>query len=190
MMFLLRLYLEFCKVGLFAVGGGLATIPFLNDLGLRTGWFTSGELADMIAVSESTPGAMGINMATYVGFTSAGVGGSIAATLGVVTPSIVIILIVARFLQRFRQSKLVDAVFYGLRAGSVALVTSAMLQVARIALISNESSTWTAEPGMLYWPAIILMCIIFILLKFTPLKRVHPVCFIVFAAVVGIVLKL
>ena len=70
-MILLRLFLEFCRVGLFSVGGGLATIPFLTDLGERTGWFTSGQLADMIAISESTPGPMGVNMATYVGFTTA-----------------------------------------------------------------------------------------------------------------------
>ena len=69
-MIYIRLFFEFCKVGLFAVGGGLATIPFLNDLGNRTGWFTSGQLADMIAVSESTPGPIGINMATYAGYRS------------------------------------------------------------------------------------------------------------------------
>ena len=188
-MIFLRLYFEFFRAGLFAVGGGLATIPFLNDIGLRTGWFTPGQLADMIAVSESTPGSMGINMATYVGFTSAGPLGSVVATLGVVPPSIIIILILARFLKKFRQSRLVDSIVYGLRASSVALVTSAMLQVARIALFSTSVSAWT-EPGLLYWPAIVLMCVVFILVRFTPLKKLHPICFIAFSAVVGIVLKL
>ena len=96
-MIYLRLFFEFCKVGLFSVGGGLATIPFLTDLGERTGWFTSAQLADMIAVSESTPGPMGVNMATYVGFTSGGVLGGIVATLGLIFPSLVIILIIAGF---------------------------------------------------------------------------------------------
>ena len=118
-MIYLRLFLEFCKVGLFSVGGGLATIPFLTDLGERTGWFTSGQLADMIAISESTPGPMGVNMATYVGFTSGGPLGGVIATLGLVFPSVIIILIISKFLQKFRQSKVVDGVFYGLRAASV-----------------------------------------------------------------------
>lgn len=76
MMVLLQLFFEFCRVGLFSVGGGLATIPFLTDLGERTGWFSPGDLANMIAISESTPGPMGVNMATYVGFHTAGVVGA------------------------------------------------------------------------------------------------------------------
>ena len=98
-MIYIRLFFEFCKVGLFAVGGGLATIPFLSDLGSRTGWFTAGQLADMIAVSESTPGPIGINMATYAGYTAAGVPGGIISTLGLVFPSLVIILIIASFIR-------------------------------------------------------------------------------------------
>ena len=112
---MLRLYFEFFRVGLFSVGGGLATIPFLTDLGTRTGWFTPAELANMVAVSESTPGPMGVNMATYVGFETNGPMGCVIATLGLITPSIIIILVIARFLQKFRQSRTVDAVFYGLR---------------------------------------------------------------------------
>ena len=134
-MVLVQLFLEFCRVGLFSVGGGLATIPFLTDLGERTGWFGAGDLANMIAISESTPGPMGVNMATYVGFHTAGVVGGIVATVGLIFPSVVIILIIAGFLEKFRQSKAVDAVFYGLRAASVALITAALLQVAKIALL-------------------------------------------------------
>ena len=103
MMTLLRLFFEFCRVGLFSVGGGLATIPFLTDLGERTQWFDPGDLANMIAISESTPGPMGVNMATYVGFHTAGVPGGVAATLGLVFPSVVIILVIAGFLQKFRR---------------------------------------------------------------------------------------
>ena len=99
MMLLLRLFYEYAKVGLFAVGGGLATVPFLQHLGETTGWFTDAELSTMIAVSESTPGPMGVNMATYVGFNVAGVPGAVIATVGEVTPSIVIILIIAALLK-------------------------------------------------------------------------------------------
>lgn len=184
----LRLFFEFFKIGLFSVGGGLATIPFLTQLGEKTGWFTSGQLADMIAISESTPGPMGVNMATYVGFASGGIGGGIVATLGLVCPSVIVILIIAKFLQKFRQSRVVDSVFYGLRAASVALITSAMLQVAEIAFTRNDGlspNSWT-----FHWQAALLAAAVFVLVKFTPLKKLHPICFIGFAALVGIVFKL
>ena len=184
-MIYIRLFFEFCKVGLFAVGGGLATIPFLNDLGNRTGWFTSGQLADMIAVSESTPGPIGINMATYAGYTAAGVPGGIISTLGLVFPSLVIILIIAGFLNKFRESRIVDAAFYGLRAASVALITAALLQVAEIALMNHEVNGTTQ---LFYWPAIILAAAVFICFSYSPLKKLHPIFFIAFSAVVGIVL--
>ncbi len=189
-MILVRLFLEFCRVGLFSVGGGLATIPFLTDLGERTGWFSPGDLANMIAISESTPGPMGVNMATYVGFHTAGVIGGVVATLGLVSSSIVIILVIAGFLQKFRQSKAVDAVFYGLRAASVALITAALLQVAKIALLRPAQGLESAFP---YYPngiAILLAAVIFALVKFTPLKKLHPVCFIGLSALVGAVLQM
>ncbi|MDE7170785.1 MAG: chromate transporter [Oscillospiraceae bacterium] len=191
-MTLLRLFFEFCRVGLFSVGGGLATIPFLTDLGERTGWFTSGQLADMIAISESTPGPMGVNMATYVGFHTAGIPGGIVATLGLIFPSVVIILIIAGFLQKFRQSKAVDGVFYGLRAASVALITAALLQVAKIALMFHEvtGDGGTIETQLFYWPAIILAVVIFALVKYSPLKKLHPICFIGLAAVAGIIFQM
>ncbi len=187
MMLLARLFFEFCKVGLFSVGGGLATIPFLTDLGERTGWFTSGQLADMIAISESTPGPMGVNMATYVGFTTAGPLGGVVATLGLIFPSLVIILVIARFLQKFRRSRVVDGVFYGLRAASVALITAALLQVARIALLRADTAFgWS----LFHWPAILLAAAVFLLRKFTPLKKLHPIVFIGISAVFGILFQI
>ena len=193
-MILLRLFFEFCRVGLFSVGGGLATIPFLTDLGERTGWFTSGQLADMIAISESTPGPMGVNMATYVGFATAGVPGGVVATLGLIFPSVVIILIIAGFLQKFRQSKAVDGVFYGLRAASVALITAALLQVARIALLTEVVPPPEAVGGAayetLYWPAVILVVVVFALVKFSPAKKLHPICFIGLAALAGVIFQM
>ena len=189
-MILVRLFLEFCRVGLFSVGGGLATIPFLTDLGERTGWFGAGDLANMIAISESTPGPMGVNMATYVGFHTAGVAGGVVATLGLVSSSIVIILIIAGFLEKFRQSKAVDGVFYGLRAASVALITAALLQVAKIALLrpaQGLESAFSLNPN---WIAIALAAVIFVLAKFTPMKKLHPVCFIGLAALVGVIFQM
>ena len=187
-MVLVQLFLEFCRVGLFSVGGGLATIPFLTDLGERTGWFTSGQLADMIAISESTPGPMGVNMATYVGFHTAGVVGGVVATVGLIFPSVVIILIIAGFLEKFRQSKAVDAVFYGLRPASTALIAVAGLNVALSVFQSTGSSTGGAV--QLNIPAILIAAAIFVGLHLKPLKKLHPIAFIGVAAVIGVVFQL
>lgn len=192
-MILLRLFFEFAKTGLFAVGGGLATIPFLQDLGARTGWFSAADLSTMIAVSESTPGAMGVNMATYVGFTIArvhgipGIIGAIVATLGLTFPSIVVIVIIAGFLEKFRQSKTVDAVFYGLRPASTALIASAGLTVAMTVLVTLGGAAEHAFS--VHWPAVILSLVVFIAMRYTPLKKLHPILFIAFSAVVGVVLQ-
>ena len=192
-MILLRLFFEFAKTGLFAVGGGLATIPFLQDLGARTGWFSAADLSTMIAVSESTPGAMGVNMATYVGFTIArlhgipGIIGAIVATLGLTFPSIVVIVIIAGFLQKFRQSKTVEAVFYGLRPASTALIASAGLTVAMTVLVTVGGAAEHAFS--VHWPAVILAVVVFVAMRYTPLKKLHPILFIAFSAVVGVILQ-
>ena len=108
-MILLKLFFEFFKTGLFAVGGGMATLPFLYDMSERTGWFTQEKLADMIAVGESTPGPIGVNMATYVGFETAGIPGAVIATLGLVCPCVIIILVIARILKQFREKEPVES---------------------------------------------------------------------------------
>ena len=186
-MLYLRLFYEFFKVGLFSIGGGLATIPFLTDLGARTGWFTSGELANMIAISESTPGPMGVNMATYVGFHLGGVPGGIVATLGLICPSILVILIIAGFLKKFRESRGVDAVFYGIRPASTALIAAALAEVCAIALVNTGTAFGTA--GFFQWKAIFLAMAVFVCLQVKPLKKLHPIVFIALSAVTGIVFR-
>lgn len=188
-MILLQLYWEFFKTGLFAVGGGLATLPFLYDLSDKTGWFTHGDLTNMIAVAESTPGPIGVNTATYVGFTTAGLPGAVIATLGLITPSIVIILIIAGFLKAFRENKVVDSAFYGLRAASTAMVCASGLTVAASALLHMEvlSEGLSAVAGLLNWKAVILAGLIYVLtnhVKWT--KGRHPIWFIGLSAVVGV----
>lgn len=191
MMLYLRLFAEFFCTGLFSVGGGLATIPFLQDIGQRTGWFTSHELANMIAISESTPGPMGVNMATYVGFTSAGIPGSVIAVLGLITPSIIVIMIVATVLRRFRDSKYVNALFYGLRPASTGLIAAASWSVITISLL--DIAGWQADGQLLTlfnWRCILVAVAIFVLtrLKFT--KKLHPVVWILLSAAAGIVFQL
>ena len=196
-MIYLRLFWEFFKVGLFSVGGGLATLPFLTDLGARTGWFTAADLANMVAISESTPGPLGVNMATYVGFHIGGVPGGIIAPLGLVCPSTVVILIIARFLQKFRQSRGVDAVFYGLRPASTGLIAAALLQVCAMSLMFHTAAGLEIAPGqvvprteLFYWPAIALAAVVFLLLNWKPLKKVHPIVFIAASAVAGVVFQM
>ena len=109
------LFLEFFKTGLFSIGGGLATLPFLYDIADKYPWFDRAVLADMIAVSESTPGPIGINMATYVGYETGGILGGILATVALVLPSVIIIIIIAKFLNKFNENKIVKSAFYGLR---------------------------------------------------------------------------
>lgn len=198
-MILLKLFWEFAKTGLFAIGGGMATVPFLQDISAKTGWYTAGQLADMIAVSESTPGPLGVNMATYVGYTVGsaqlggpvmGIVGAIVATLGLVFPSIVVILIVAYFLKRFRESKLVDATLYGLRPASVALISAAGVEIVLFAVL-NVESIYDIGQASLSWKAVVLALAVFAGTNLIPkLKKIHPIWFIAFSALAGIVLHM
>lgn len=179
-----RLFYEFAKIGLFAVGGGLATLPFLTSLGNSTGWFTAADVANMLAISESTPGAIGINMATYVGFRIASVPGAVFATLGLVTPSIVIIIIIARMLKRFQQNRFVQAAFYGLRPASTGLIAAAGMGVVVIAILTLGKFSQTGNPLYLVnWKALVLAVALFFAMKKI---KWHPVAFIGISAVIGV----
>lgn len=181
---LLRLFFEFFQVGLFSVGGGLATIPFLQDMGTRTGWFSSMELANMIAVSESTPGPMGVNMASYVGFQCGGVLGSIVATLGVICPCVIIISIIAPFLAKFRDNAGVKAVFYGLRPASAALILSAAVEVAQVGLTQE-----TELGNVLYPPALVLAMVVWGMMYYSG-KKLHPVFYVFASGCIGMAFQL
>lgn len=183
---LLLMCLEFFKTGLFSIGGGLATLPFLYEMADKYPWFTRAQLSDMIAVSESTPGPIGVNMATYAGFNVAGIPGAILATFSLVLPSIIVILIVARFLQRFQNSALVQNGLSGLRPASVGLVAAAGFGILEIALHLDLSGAFL---GWLDWKCAGLLAVIGILYYFFG-KKLHPIVFIAVGAVAGVVLKL
>ncbi len=182
------LFLEFFKTGLFAVGGGMATLPFLYDMAEKTGWFTAAQLADMIAVSESTPGPIGVNMATFVGYRTAGIPGSVVATLGLVAPSVIVILMIARVLKKFRQNRYVDAAFYGLRPCSVGLIAAAGMLVVRIAVFDFERFHATGVFRDLLRPKELALAVLLLLLTrcVKPLKKLHPIVFILASAAVGV----
>ena len=185
---ILTLMYEFFKTGLFSVGGGLATLPFLYEMSDRyPDWFSHADIADMIAISESTPGAIGINMSTYAGFQVAGIPGGILASLALAAPSVIIILIIARFLAKFRQNSLVEGAFYGLRPASIAMITAAGLNVGKVALVDLNAYAASGNLGDLFvWKALILAVLIFVGQK--KLKW-SPVIFIALSAVAGILFK-
>lgn len=194
-MTLLRLYFEFFKTGLFAIGGGMATLPFLKEIGETTGWYTYSDLLNMLAVSESTPGPIGINMATYVGYTVAGIPGVLAATIGEVTPSVIVILIIAAVLKNFRDNRYVNRAFYGLRPASSGLIGGAAVAVVLEVLLGSgvvfREGSLLGQLVMssgIHWAGVGLAVVLYILTNHVKAtKKLHPIVFIAASAVIGIV---
>lgn len=172
-MLYLTLFFEFFKIGLFAIGGGLVTVPFLFDLTEHYSWFTASELADMIAVSESTPGPLGVNMATFAGFNAAGVSGAAVSTFGLVLPSVIIIVIIARLLTRFKDNPIVHSVLAGIRPAVIALICMAGWEIVKI--------------SMQNWIDGVMFVVFFA--AFHKFKK-SPILYIILGAIVGIILKL
>ncbi len=167
------LFFEFCKIGLFALGGGLVTVPFLFDLTTRYPWFTSEQLVNMIAVAESSPGPLGVNMATYAGFKAAGISGALTATFGLVFPSVVIIVIIASLLDKFRQSSFFQNLMYVIRPAVIALILNAGIELGLLALTDVNAVVLCA----IFWGAIHFF-------------KLHPILYIVIGGVLGVALGL
>ena len=179
---LLLIFIEFFKTGLFSIGGGLATLPFLFKMAENYGWFSTEQLTNMIAISESTPGPIGVNIATYVGYTIHGVPGGIFATLSLVLPSLIVILIIAGFLQKFKDNKIVKNVFYGLRAAVVGMLAVSLLTVVKTTFLIPDAATILAS---IEWIKLVVFAVLFFLvMKF----KKHPILYIAMGAVAGIVL--
>ena len=186
-MIYLTLFYEFFKVGLFSVGGGVATIPFYMELADKYDWLTTQILTDMIAVSESTPGPIGINLATYAGFRAAGIPGALVATFSEVLPSFIILVLIAKALERYKENALVSSAFSGIRPAVAGLIAAAGWSVMRVALFtapSGSSLFTTLLSCDIKW--LVLFCALLALMQIKPLKKLHPIVYIVFSAVVGI----
>ena len=186
-MIYLTLFYEFFKIGLFAVGGGMATLPFLQRLGESTGWFSHQLITDMIAISESTPGPIGINMATYVGYNVAGIPGGLVATLGETLPSVIIVVIFSVFLEKLRGSKYIDNAFYGMRPAVTGLIAAAAISVMQVSIFHFQLYRQT---GVLA-DIIDIKKIVFFFVMFFLIKKYkkHPITYIAASAVVGLILK-
>jgi chromate transporter len=184
---------EFLKTGLFSIGGGLATLPFILQLAEsgRYGERLQTEMIpDMLAVAQSAPGAIGVNLGTYTGFRCgggagfAGVAGGLIAALGLVTPSIIIIILVARMLRAFQENQTVQAVFSGLRPAAAGLLTAAGFTAIKLSLYNPAAADWTA---LLRWRECGLFIIVSVLIFRV---KVHPIVFIAAAGLTGVVLQL
>ena len=181
----LRLFWEFFQIGLFAVGGGMATLPFLRALAEKTGWFTTALITDMIAISEATPGPIGINMATYVGYQVAGVLGGVVATLGTILPAMIIVTIVSRYLEKFRGNPMVDRAFYGLRPAVTGLIAAAGIDVMKVSLLNLEALA--AGGDLLTLVAPLKLCLFAAAFAAIRKLKLPPVLCIACAAAVGVV---
>ena len=178
------LFLEFFKTGLFAIGGGMATIPFLYEIASKYDWFTTSNLVDMIAISESTPGPVGINMATFAGFMSGGVLGSLTATFALVLPADIIIICIAGMLDKFQSNRYVQNAFAGLRPTVVGLLTVASIAIFRVTFFTEEGKTFMEWIHAIDIRAVVIFAGLFFgIMKF----KKHPVIYIAIGAVLGVV---
>ena len=191
-MIYLLLFWEFFKTGLFAVGGGLATLPFLTQMSVsHPDWFTTQMLADIIAVSESTPGPIGVNMSTYVGYTVAGIPGAIVATCSLVLPSLIIITIIAGMLEKYMNNKYVQWVFSGLRPAVTGLIAAAGYSVIKLSIMVPDAVFSIKAPWEVFdWKCVLIFAIFILLTQLKWTKKLHPIIYIAVAAVLGIVLGL
>jgi chromate transporter len=178
------LFAQFFKIGLFAVGGGYATLPFLYEIANKEAWLSVEKIGDMLAVAQSLPGAIGVNLSVYAGFQRAGIPGGLIAALGLITPSIIIATIIARILNAFKESSLVASLFSGLRPAGAGLLSAAALGALAVFLLNPAAETWAA---MLRWRECLLFAAIFLLIR---LFKRHPIVYIALAGVAGAVLRL
>ncbi|MBQ3552401.1 MAG: chromate transporter [Clostridia bacterium] len=194
-MILLILFYEFFKTGLFSVGGGLSAIPFFSEMADKYDWLTHEMLADIIAIAESTPGPICVNMATYAGYVAAGIPGALVATLSVVMPSFLIIIIISKVLEKYRKSMLVDSTFKGIRPASAGLIAAAGWSVVRVAIFAanDNFALFGGEYGVDWnfdWRMLVLFAGLLAVTNIKPFKKLHPIVFIAFAALFGIAIGL
>ncbi len=190
MMILLHLFAVFFKIGLFTIGGGYAMIPMIQQDILQLAWATQEELIDFIAISESTPGPFAVNIATFVGMQQGGVLGGALATLGVILPSFLIILLVATCFGHFQENPIVKGALYGLRAAVIGLIAAAALSIF-LANVAGGVSVWEFIQGKvpnLSFQAVIIAVLAFGFSRWKP--KLHPIWMILFSGVLGILFHL
>ena len=183
----LLLFLEFFKMGALTFGGGYAMIPFIEETVLAHGWMSTAELVDFIAVSESTPGAFAVNIATYIGSEVGGILGSVCATAGLVMPPFIIILIIAKSYEKFKENLVVKGVMLGLKSTVVGLIAATLLKVGFDVLFPSGFDTERFLSVELTGGNFIFIIVVFAVMLFLLLyKKLNPILVIVIAAAAGI----
>ena len=185
------LFFEFFKAGLFAVGGGLATVPFIREMGATYGWITEAEIANIIAIAESTPGPIGVNAATYVGFLVCGIPGAIVATIGLVTPSVIIIVLVAKAIKKYADSHLVQSLFKSLRPAAIGLITAAGFSLLLTSL--GVKANFLRFSFNANWYSLLKLGIYGVFTFFAFWKKtakIHPLFYILAGGAIGAILSL
>ncbi len=177
----LKLFLTFFKIGLFTFGGGYAMLPLIQQEVIGNGWIAEQEIVNFIAVSESTPGPFAINIATFIGSEMGGFFGAVCSTLGVVLPSFIVILIVAKFFMAFKDNKWVTSVMSGLRPAVIGLIGAAIISVVIEVFFPSGMSL-----GVFTTLSFQSSLVIFALMLFLQFKKLHPILIIVLSAVLGI----
>lgn len=177
---LIELFLTFFLIGAFTFGGGYAMLPLIQEAVLSKGWIEATQLVDFVAVAESTPGPFAINIATYIGIEKAGLLGAVFATLGVVMPSFITILIVASIFEKFKTSKLVKGIMSGLKPAVIGLIGSAVLSIGKTAFFPNGFENFDAYQLVMASAVFVVACV----LSFW--KKLHPIVVIIISAVLGI----
>ncbi len=192
----LDLLFTFFRIGLFSFGGGYAMIPLMKVELERHGWLSVEEFADLIAISQMTPGPIGINAATFIGTRVAGLSGAATATFGVVLPSFIIILIIARLLDSFRSNRSVDSLIRGIRPATIGLIASAVFFFAEVSVFRNRiglasigrwivSGSKTALDFSLRPAGVAIFVVILILVK---RFHLHPIPAVILSGLLGILL--
>lgn len=183
-MIYLYLFFEFFVIGLFTFGGGYAMIPLIRQVVISRGWMTENLFLDFLAVAESTPGPIAINMATFVGSTQAGLLGSIVATIGVVLPSFIIIILIASLLKHLLDNKYVQSFLNGIKPVILGLIISTGITLFAKSIGYNSITSFTYRPETMI--IMIVLVIIYFGYKFTFKKKINSILFIIIAASLGI----
>lgn len=186
-MIYIGLFFSFFQIGFFSFGGGLSTIPFLEHLSISTGWFSNIDIMNMIAISEATPGPLGMNMATYVGFISANLLGSLCALFGLLLPSLVVILAVCMAYEKIKNSQYTKKMFYGLHSASMGLIFLAFFSAFKVTCLKTEDTKnlLSMLSTIKLVPVLVIFLLFFLIKKF----EFHPLFYITLSAILGILFQ-
>ncbi len=189
-MILVLLCMEFAKIGFFSLGGGYATLPFLYHMSEVYGWFSPLELSRMLAISSITPGPVGLNVATFAGFKTAGITGSLVATMSIMLPSFLMVVIISKMLKKFKDSPYLDSVMYALRPATAAMLAAVGVRLFKDAIIRNIDFSGINLLNLQNYLDLKGFLLLFILFLISLKIKKDPLIFLAYGAIAGILLHI